>query len=298
MGWILLGILAQASVSVANFTDKIILEKYIKDSSVVFLFSGATAFIVGLVIWIWQGFPVFPPGETLICLLAGVCLQFYLLPYFKALDEDDPSKVLILFQLVPVFTLIMSWIFLHESISGRQLIGFGLLLISGILVSSKAGIDYRKLPKSFWLMVISCLLFASSLVLFKFVVDIQTLWDSLAYEGLGMGLGVLLTLLHSGFRKKAVKVVKHLIPMGWLSLGISEFFYIIYRLVFGIALSLGPASLVSVMEGVQPVILLIYGVFLTTYFPKVIEEDISIGMIRKKLIAIVGVFVGLYLVYV
>lgn len=297
MLWAGLAILAQAFASAANFTDKLVLEKYIKDTATVFIFSGFMSFLVGLAVFVIRGFPILPGVQILVALAAGICLQMYLLPYFKALDTDDASLVVVLFQLIPVFSLILSAVFLGERLLGNQLVGSGVILLSGILVSIKMGEKAKINKKAFGLMLVSSLIFAISTVLFKFVVDLQNLWDSLAYEGLGMGLGVLLALCYPGFYRRVKKEVEGLKIGGWGSLSLSESFYIVYRVLFAAAISLGSVTLVNVMGGFQPVFLVLFGWILTKHFPKLISEDISYKTMSRKLLAVAGVFVGLYLIF-
>ncbi|MFA6519176.1 MAG: EamA family transporter [Candidatus Shapirobacteria bacterium] len=296
--WLGEAILAQAFASVANFTDKYVLEKYIKDSATVFIFSGSVAALVGVLLFAVRGFPIIPPFQILMAVLAGIFLQLYLLPYFKALDEEDPSKIVVLFQLIPVFTLILSALFLGERLKSMQILGFGVILVSSVFVARQSGKKNKIGNRAIWLMVLSSFVYAISTILFKFVVDLQNLWDSLAYEGLGMGVGVLLVLLYPKFLGRVVSEVKNLPVKGWGGLWLSEIFYIGCRLLLAAAFSVGSVSLVNVMGGFQPVFLVIYGYVLTKFFPKIIKEDIKASVLRKKLWGILGVFVGLYLIFV
>lgn len=109
--WIFYAIFAQSLITVTNFIDKLMLNKYIRDSSIIVIFSASMAVLVSVVIFLIRGFPDFSFQQALLILLAGVATEFAIIPYFKALDADDPSRVVPLFQSIPVFTLLLSFFF-------------------------------------------------------------------------------------------------------------------------------------------------------------------------------------------
>ena len=69
-------------------------------------------------------------------------------------------------------------------------------------------------------------------------------------------------------------------------------------LSFVYAVSLGPISLVSALGNTQSIFLLFYTTVLTIFKPHIIKEDISKGPLFLKIIAIVVMVVGVYLVSV
>src|SRR4030042_2893723 len=162
MNWFLYAFLAYAFVSVANITDKFLVEKHIKDSSIIVLFTGVVACVVGLIVYVLRGFPVLTPLQLIFVLAAGVFLELFLLPYFRALELEDASTVVPLFRIGHVFTLLLSYIFLHEILTARQYVGFIFLLGSGIVLSLSAKTKQWRLTPAFWLMMLSSFLFAIS----------------------------------------------------------------------------------------------------------------------------------------
>ena len=135
MIWIWYTIGAYGVVSMANIIDKILVDKYIKDSSIVVLFTGSVALVTGIVIYLLRGLPTIPVTQFVIVTAAGMLLAWYLLPYFKALELEDASTVVPLFQVVPIFSLILSFLFLHEQLRISQYVGFLLILLSGVALS-------------------------------------------------------------------------------------------------------------------------------------------------------------------
>jgi uncharacterized membrane protein len=297
MSWIFYAIASYAFVSVANITDKYILEKHIRDANIIVFFSGIIALLTGILIICFRGLSVFPLNQTLLILLAGILLVLYLLPYFKALDLDDASKIVPLFQAIPVFTLLLSAVFLGENLSLRQFAGFGIILACGWYLSKSDQGRALEVKPYFWLMMVSSFLCAASSVLFKSVVQLQDLWDSIAYESIGMGIGVVLVSFWPGYLRKFIRLAKTTSRTGYTALSISEIFYILFRITGNIAYSLGPVALVNVFGGFQPLFILLYGYLLTRFFPKIIKEDVSGGIIRAKALSLIGIFIGLFFIY-
>lgn len=73
-------------------------------------------------------------GKNILFLcLSGVATGLSWLCYFKALDTGDVSKVAPIDKLSVVFTMVLAFIFLHETV-GLKVIAGGILILLGSLV--------------------------------------------------------------------------------------------------------------------------------------------------------------------
>ena len=73
-------------------------------------------------------------GKNILFLcLSGVTTGLSWLCYFKALDTGDVSKVAPIDKLSVVFTMVLAFIFLHETV-GLKVIAGGILILLGSLV--------------------------------------------------------------------------------------------------------------------------------------------------------------------
>lgn len=297
MTWIIYALVAYAFVSVANIIDKFLVEKQIKDSSTIVLFTGTVAFVTGVLLYIIRGFPILPPDQLVCVIAAGVLLEIYLLPYFRALELEDASSVVPLFQAIPVFTLLFSFVFLKEVLLPKQYIGFVFLLGSGVMLSLAPRSRGIGLRRAFWLMMLSSMLCAVAHVFFKFVVDLSNVWDAIAYESMGIGLGTLMIFAWPGYMRRFIHHAKRMKPVAWGALATSEVFYILFRVLYAFALSLGSVSLISVLGGSQPVFVLVYAWILSVFAPSIVKEAYDKKILTKKFGALVGIFIGLWLIY-
>src|SRR3990167_3349888 len=149
---------------VSNFVDKFLIEKKIKDPLAMVTLSGLVTGFLGLVIGFISGFRYLGESQTVLMLMAGrffIFLIFYLIPYYKALKLDDVSRVAPLFQFIPVFTLILSTVFLKETLSTRQTVGLVLVVVAGIILSAERLESKLFRPrKAMWLMILSSFMYS------------------------------------------------------------------------------------------------------------------------------------------
>lgn len=299
MSWIVFAIAAQALFAVSNFIDKFLIDKRIKDPFLVTILAGLASLLLGLLIFLFRGFSLIETKQLILILISGILLELYLIPYFKALRMDDASRIVPLFQFVPVFVLILSFIILGEALTGKQFLGSVFIIIGGfVLATKKIEGGIFRLRKSLWFMVIASLLYAITGVLFKWVVVAEDFWLTLAYESIGMGIGAIILLLWPPYRTGFGREMKKLKLSTWGLLFVNETVYVLALLTLFYAILLGSVALVSVIGGVQPFFVLVYGLILSIWFPSIIKEDIQKNTILIKALAILLIFIGGYLVYI
>ncbi|MBI4009488.1 EamA family transporter [Candidatus Roizmanbacteria bacterium] len=297
MSWFFYALATPALYSVTNFIDKFLIEKKIKEPILLTIFGGFTVFVLGICILLIRGFKIFDIKELGIILLAGVFLELYILPYYKALKLDDTSRVVPLFQFIPIFALVLSALFLGETVHLKQLVGI-LFIVSGgfILSAEKLSGGIFKPRKSLWYMLLSGLLYTMVGIIFRFVVKSKDFWTTLGWEYIGIGIGALILLMLTSKRKQIpyeLKRIKSSLPL----ITINNSLAIVAQISESYAVSLAAVPLVSSVGGTQPLFVLIYGLILTKLFPRFIKEDIRRQVLLIKVVSIVVIFAGLYLIY-
>lgn len=284
--------------SIAVFLDKYLLSKYDIDSTTLTIYSGFFAFVIGIVVWVLNGFTLVDTKSALIITLTGVIGLFYLFSYFKALTYDEASRVGSLFQFVPVMVIILSFLFLGESLRLTQYIGSAFIIGSGFLLSlKKLDSGIFNVNKAFLFMLLSSTLSALVYVLFRLGVKDVGFWNVLPYEGLGGGIAALMIVCYKDNFKKIKKSVNTMTKTVFVYLTLIEAISRMARLSLFFALTLIASPIVSVLQGFQPLVLLIMGVVISVWFPKELKEVINIQTISLKFVAVIGIFYGLYLIF-
>jgi drug/metabolite transporter (DMT)-like permease len=278
--------------------EKFLIEKKIKYASAVVILGSLLTLGLGFFLWALRGFHVLPVLQIILLLASGVLNVLYLLPYFQALARDDASRVVPLFQFFPIFVLIVSYLFLHERLTQPELFGFGLVTVGGFLLGlEKVEKKLFRIKPSFWFMMLASFLYGMTGILFKYV-TVSDYWLSMAYQSMGMGVGAVILCLYPKylreFRYEMQRMqfgVLHVLLWN-IAIGTAADFAFLY------STTLAPIALVSSMQGTQPVFLLVFGLILTRFFPKVIKEDVSRRTILLKIVSMVLLGLGVWWIYI
>ncbi len=297
MNWLLYAVASPALYSLTNYIDKFLVEKRIKNPLLVPIFGGLTTLILGILIFIIKNFPILPLLQAILILISGIFLFLYLIPYFKALSTEETSRVVPLFQMSSVLVLIMSSLFLRETLSLKQLFGFLFILIGGFAISAETPDLKIFIPrKSFWLMMLSAMLWSFTVIIFKFIVTSNDFWTTLAYESLGVGLASFIALIFQ-WRQFSTFITSSFKGDIIILFTVNELLSEVAQFAYSLALFLAPAPLVSVIGGTQPFFVLLFGIILSLFFPHLIEENIEKKTLFLKLLFIFLIFFGVIFIY-
>ena len=297
MTWLAYALATPVLYCVAVFIDKIVLGKKISDPLIMTLLSGAIMGLMGISFALFFGLKDIGFIQTLALIASGVLALFYILPYFYALRLDDASRIVPLFQLSPLYVLIFSSLFLHEVLSGKQLIGFFLILAGSFLISAqKLESGFFKLRPAFWYMALAGLMYAGVGLLFRYVVREESFWTTATYQFMGSGLATfpLILFLHS--RGSLSRHIGDHKPV-FILITFSNLLAALALLSQSFALSLASTPLVYIVAGIQPFIMLLFTFISTLWIPHVLREDTSRLTVFNKLFSIFLIFSGLYFIY-
>jgi drug/metabolite transporter (DMT)-like permease len=221
------------------------------------------------------------------------------LPYFHALQKDEASIVVPLWQMIPVISFVINYLVLGETLTMIQMAGGILVMLGaiGISLELSPGNLVKFKTHVFWLMLLSSILFSLNFAFFKLFAISSSFWTTSFWEYTGFALfGVLLLTFVTPYRKEFMSVVaQNKIPVLSIN-GINEVINILAKLAFNFASLLAPITLVFLVNGLQPFFVFFYGLILTLFFPHISQEKISRRHIVQKLIAIIIMFFGTYLI--
>jgi len=191
MNWFLIALLPPIFWSLTNHIDKYLLTKYFKDGAIgaVMIFSASIAILLLPIILliqpsVLQNFQI----NYLLIILNGTLYLFASLPYFYALEKDDASLSVPLFQMIPVFSFILGYIFLKETLSVTQILGGIIIVISSIFISLNIS-DIKKMKMKwdvFGLMALSSILFSLNFIFFKYFAVETDFWITSFWEYVGL----------------------------------------------------------------------------------------------------------------
>lgn len=298
MNWLVPALLAPAILTITIFTDKYIVGNAVKDPRGVVLMQSVMGLIVGTLFWIITGFPILGAGDAFIVLSTGAITTWAAAIYFKVLKEEDASYVIFMLQMMPIFVIILSFIFLRETVTARQLLGFVIILLSSLFLAVENWRKILHIPRSFWLLVLMDVMFASAAVIIKFAINATSFSQILSYESWGIGIGgvilyILFPLIRKAFNEIITTVGKRILGIMFLNEGI----YVLSKSLSYFAYSIGPVALVSVIGSTQVFFGILFGWTLTLLLPHIFNEKVARKDLLKKVgLAIILVF-GIILIY-
>ncbi|HBB76197.1 MAG: hypothetical protein A2186_00410 [Candidatus Levybacteria bacterium RIFOXYA1_FULL_41_10] len=297
MEWVIFSLLSRALWAADNIVDKLLIGKHLKNPLILTFVAGISSLLLALIIILFNGLSWIGPVPVALAVFAGSFQIIAVFAFYQAISKEEISRVIPLFQLTPPFVLILSFLFLGEVLTRPQYLAFILILIGGFLISLKRIEGVFKLRNAFWLMVLSSLIYAIQIVILKPLYVSYPFWDLTVYLIFGQFLPTPLLLLIPNFKNRLVDNFSNLKPVGWILLIMAMLFVAGASLSINWALITGPVTLISVTRGFQSAFVLIFTVFLSIWFPKILKEELSKSALGVKVLAIFLMFLGLYLIY-
>jgi drug/metabolite transporter (DMT)-like permease len=297
MNWFLIALIGPVLYGISNHIDKYALEKYFKggEAGAIVLFSSLFSIVLLPIIYIIEP-TVFLVGfkTAAILLLNGTLNIVCLILYFKALRDDDASTVVPFYQMTPVFGFIFGYFILGEVLNFRQIIACLLIIIGAIVLSlDLTGPKINMKKRVVALMFTSSLLYGIGGVIFKLIATEQGFWVSAFWDFTGnLFIGILLFTFAASYRKEFLWVMRSNSLSVLSILSFNEFIFIIAEGASLYALMLAPVALVMTVNGFQPLFVFIFGIILTLFFPKLLEESLSRNILVQKISAIGIITVG------
>ena len=134
MTWPIITIIAYLLNAIAITIDKFLLAKKITNPAVYAIFI-STLSLLALVL-IPFGFHLYSLNQILIALVAGLIFTFALLYMFKALGQNEASRITpFMGGFQPIFVFILAFIFLNEILIPQQLIAFIIIILGTVIIS-------------------------------------------------------------------------------------------------------------------------------------------------------------------
>ncbi len=282
MHLILIAALPPLIWALVNHIDKYAVEKYMhgRDPGALILFTGLAAYVMALGVYLIGRVHVLPLRESILMIGAGAMLIFSYIPYLYAIAKDEASNVAPLFQMITPLSYVLALIFLRERIGGLALVS-GALIFLGALILSFDFKRFRMKRRSFLLMLLSSVMIAGNVVIFK-AFALHTSFSTTAfYDLVGAAAGgTLLFAFVGNYRRTFIQVVReHRHNVVGVNL-LAETLSILSRLINGFVSLALPVAIVQFVNGLQPLFIVAIGTVSTLLAPGFATEAIG----RKDLV--------------
>ena len=301
---VIITIFASFLWGITNHIDKFMINGVDESGSslkTLLVFSTLVAGLIFTPIWlIVCKFQVSISALSLICVFLSTIV--YILAtyfYFIALNKNDASIVVVMFQLIPVFSYILALIFFKETLTFKQIIGSVIILLSAIIIC----FDFKEKNnkdkfKALILMALSSLFYAIYFILFDIAIRNSSYNSCAFWFQVGfLILGIILICIKS-FRKTFINAIKNNGKL-YFSLNITnEIINLIANLLVNFANLTIPIALANVLNGFQGAFVFILGLIGMKLLPKYFKEDMSKKIILQKVSCIILSVIGLFVMFI
>jgi drug/metabolite transporter (DMT)-like permease len=227
-------------------------------------------------------------GAPLSVILAAIAegaleaISLYFL--YVAVSGEEVSRVFALSSFGPLLTLLLGWVFLHESLSQSQLWALGFFVTGGFILAAKFDSGSWTMSKGIKPLFISILLTSSYTILLKFAFIGSDFWTAFFFSRLGFfcaGLCILFVFRNEIFAQwgeLTPKIRTLLIGNQIISVSGHAFYYL--------AISLASAALVQSVLGSQSAVVLVFALIASWLYPGVIQESLRPRDLSQKVVGI------------
>ncbi len=304
MTWFFVTLIAPFIYAATNHIDKILLEKYFKDSGIgtLMLFSSLLS-IIALPFILLGDTGVLDVGLINIVILAAIGFMnvLVLLFYLLALEDEEASIAILFYQLVPVLALVLGYFILGETISKLQFLAMAIVILGTSIIAFEidAENNFKLRKKTAIYMSLASFFWALESVIFKAVALEENVWRSLFWEHVMLiVVGVVIFFTMRTYRENFLQALKSnskkIISLNVLN----ESLYMTGNILFAFAYLWAPIALILLVNSFQPIFVLAIGIFLTLFFPNITTEKIKAVNLWQKGFAIVITGIGTYLLFI
>ncbi len=294
MEWYIFALLAPAFWALNNVFIKFLITNKFK-SYFPLIFTVISCDVIFALSVLFLGTIAFSFPYSLLAMAAGLIPLAAFWFYSKALITEEISRIVTLFQFIPLFVVLLSAIFLNEILEMQRYLGVGFVIIASILVSyKKAG--NKSFSGAIKFMIPFGLLIAIYTITDKILLSYLDYWTVFFWNLLGTFFGAILMLTMPKPRGEISKTLSTVGKKAVLITLVGESLYVIGTICSLIALSLTDASLVSPLFGLQPFYVFFYTLLMSLFLPQILKEEISKGILLLKSFAVAIMFIGTWLI--
>lgn len=305
MNWLAISIIAYFLLALEVVLNKFLLTSRRVSHPVIYAFYVG---VLGLFALAFIPFGVHTLGysDILFRFAAGTVFIYGMFSLFSAINKSEASRVIpVTGAVVPILALFLSAIFLNEHLKNSQITGIVFLVLGGLWISYDISSTRKfKLFDGFYWSVLAGILLAISAVTLKGFYNHDNFINVFVWRVVGSFFGVLTFLLVPAWRKMIFSsIFKFKKPEREHKRSGSLF--ILTRAIGGsgsilkekaTSLMLASVTIVNALVAVEYVFVFILGVVFSLWFPNFFEEKKDAKSVAQKMLAILLIAVGLFLV--
>lgn len=282
---LLYALLSPILYGIVNVYDKFVVEHRVKNHRSYAVFSGAAILLFSIITALFLDWGNIRPEYLIFPVITGTISGINSWLYYKIISKEDISHVVGMIYIYPLIVSALSFLFIGEKLSIIGYFGALITITGAVLLSSKI----KNIKKGiFFFLGILIINVGISEFLIKIVTGNIPAVNGMVISNICVAIVLLSGLLVKEIRTGAFNEKKS----AYLAL-IGEPFYFFGSMMLFLAMSDLPATIVSSISAIQPLVVLIFESIINKHFRISSSEHL-----KDKIIAISLIILGVVLLYV
>jgi drug/metabolite transporter (DMT)-like permease len=283
---------AAAITAVVSIIDSHLITKRFPSLTAFLAPIGILHFMVGLVVLAINPLPEGTgAGVVAVAFVSSIIRVAGALLMLRTMRSEEVSRIMPVVNTFPIFVALLAVPVLGEVLGWVEWLAIFITVSGAVLISVQRNSESKgvHLRRSFIVLMVSSILFGVANTGSKYALDHISFLNMYGINALCLG-GVFLIF---SLRPSVLREIKHMEERG-KALGLSAFNEVIAIVGFVMsfwAIEQGPVSLVSTIVGTRPAFVFIFALALSFFFPAVLNERFSRGVIIIRIVSI-GLVVG------
>ena len=293
MSWLFFAALQPFFHGAANIIDQFLANRHMPEPwTLIFYTSFFNLLFLPVIILIDA--PSWPTASQWpVLILLGLTGFAYLFPYYRSLQTADTSVVASLFSLGRIFVPLLAFLFVGESLTNAQYVGFVCIVIASALITFHP--SRFRFNVALGYMTLASIIIALEAVAVKYLFNTSMSWGTLAaFASVFTFLAAMPLLLVPRIRK-SIRSSRR----GFLSalplFALEETFTFAGPASAIYAISLAPVTYIITVESFQPVVVLLYALFFKRFLPRSFKEELNARALLVKIPLFAVMILGIWI---
>jgi len=294
--WIPLAITASATTAVVSILDSHLITKRFPSLRAFLTPAGTIHLVVGLVVLLINPWPAGTDTLVLVAAFGSAVIRVAgVLLMLRTMRFEEVSRIMPVVNTFPIFVALLAVPVLGEVLGWVEWLAIIITVSGAVLISARWDAERKgvQLRRSFATLMVTSILFGAANIGSKYALDHISFWNMYGINAVCLGGVFLIFSLRSSVVGEIRQMKQRNTALGLtiLNEGLATAGFIMSFW----AIEQGPVSLVSTIIGTRPAFVFVYALVLSLFFPGVLNEHLSRGVIITKIVSISLVIGGVAL---
>jgi len=290
--WIAVAIASAAVTGAVSIIDSHLISKRMPSFFSFLTPIGVVHAMLGLVVLSLFPLPAGVEGNTLLVAVASSIARVAgALLMLRTMRSEEVSRIMPVTNTFPIFVAILAVPLLNEQLAWLQWLAIFITVGGAVLISVRWGTGERgvHLRRSFTTLMVSSVLFGVANIGSKYALEQISFWNMYGINSACLGVMFLLVSVRPATLRAIRDMAGRNRALGLMM--VNECLAVTGFILSFWAIEQGPVSVVSTILSTRPAFVFVYAMVVSQFFPAVLNERLSRGIVTTKVVSI-GLIIG------